>query len=86
MNKEVLNWLTDIFTVLERTRLKIHDCNDILIETTFNGRIYYLQLTDRFFDIVSDYRIETYRFERRDTDNSINRGVLTKLTEGMSEC
>lgn len=85
MNKEVLNWVTDLFTVLERTRLKIHDCNDILTETTFNGRIYYLQLTDKYFDIVSYDRVELYRFERMDTDNSINRGVLTKLTEGMSE-
>lgn len=85
MNKEVLNWVTDLFTVLERTRLKIYDCNSIRTETTFNNRTYLVRLTDKVFEIYSVTPVEVYTFQRFDTDNSINRGVLTKLTEGMNK-
>lgn len=85
MNKEVSNWVTDLFTVLERTRLKIYDCNSIRSETTFNNRTYLARLTDKVFEIYSVTPVEVYTFQRLDSDNSINRGVLTNLTKGMSE-
>lgn len=85
MNKEVLNWVTDLFTVLERTRLKIYDCDEITITTQFKNKDYLVKLTNDRFEIYKMCSCIVYRFYIGDTDNSINRGVLTKLTQEMSE-
>lgn len=74
MNKEVLNWVTDLFTILERTRLKIHDCDEITITTQFKNKDYLVKFTNDRFEIYKMCSCIVYRFYRLDTDNSINRG------------
>lgn len=79
MREEVINYLTSLYTVLERTRLKLYECDYMYCELAFDNRPLTVRLDDSKLVIRLKYDLAEFEFAR-DKDNArVLSGLVKKL-------
>lgn len=80
MKEELIQYLTGLFKVLERTRLKLYECNYLYCELAYNNRPLTVRLDDNKLSIRLKYDITDFEFARNE-DNIRSLEKLVKRLE-----
>lgn len=79
MKNEVINFLTGLYTVLNRTRLKLYECDFLQAELMYNGKPIVVILENNKLTIRLKYDVVSFVFK----ENCSNENVLNKLVKRL---
>lgn len=79
MKNEVINYLTGLYTVLNRTQLKLYECDFLQVELMYNDKPLVVMLENNKLTIRLKYDVVSFVFKK----NSSNENVLNKLVKRL---
>lgn len=79
MKNEVINFLTGLYTVLNRTQLKLYECDFLQAELMYNGKPIVVILENNKLTIRLKYDVVSFVFK----ENCGNENVLNKLVKRL---
>ena len=79
MREEVINYLTSLYTVLERTRLKLYECDFLQAELMYNDKPIVVILENNKLTVRLKYDVVSFVFQ----ENCSNENVLNKLVNRL---
>ena len=79
MREEVINYLTSLYNVLNRTRLKLYECDFLQVELIYNGKPLVVILENNKLTVRLKYDVVSFVFQ----ENCRNENVLDKLVKRL---
>lgn len=79
MKEELIQYLTGLFKVLERTRLKLYECDFIDCTLTYNNRPITVRLDDNKLVVRLKYDIAEFEFVRNEDNARVLSGLVKRL-------
>lgn len=83
MKEELIQYLTGLFKVLERTRLKLYECDFIDCTLTYNNRPITVRLDDNKLVVRLKYDIAEFEFVRNEDNARVLSGLVKRLEVQM---